>query len=88
MTYSVEFTERALKELRKLDKAAGLLITSWIRKNLEKSQNPRALGKPLKGNRKDQWRYRVGQYRLLAWIDQDKVVILILSVGHRKDVYR
>ena len=88
MSYSIEFTARALKELRKMDKPAALLITSWIRKNLLTCQDPRRFGKALKGDRNDQWRYRVGQYRILAQIDSGKILILILSIGHRKDVYR
>ena len=87
MTYHVEFTLAAVKELKKLDRHNALLITAWIRKNLEGCKDPRAHGKALTANRGGQWRYRVGDYRLLAKIEDDRVVILILNIGHRRDVY-
>lgn len=87
MKYKVEFTQRAVKELKKLDRHTGALIVGWIRKNLEGCDNPRLHGKGLTGNKSGQWRYRVGDYRLLAQIQEDKIVILILSVGHRREIY-
>lgn len=87
MIWHVEFTKQALRELKKLDRHTALLITGWIRKNLEGCSDPRAHGKGLTANRSGQWRYRVGDYRLLASIEEQRVVILVLSVGHRRDVY-
>ena len=86
--YRVEFTEKALKALKKLDRYTALLITAWIRKNLEGCTNPRQHGKGLVGDKSGQWRYRVGDYRLLADIQDERVIILILNVGHRRDIYR
>ena len=88
MTYHVEFTARALKELKKLDKQTAALILGWIRKNLEGCDNPRAHGKGLTANRSGEWRYRVGNYRLLAEIQDGKLVILMLTVGHRSEIYK
>lgn len=88
MTYHVEFTARALKELKKLDKQTAALILGWIRKNLEGCDNPRAHGKGLTANRSGEWRYRVGDYRLLAEIQDGKLVILMLTVGHRSEIYK
>ena len=85
--YKVEFTERALRDLKKLDKQTAALILGWIRKNLEGCENPRQHGKGLRANRSGQWRYRVGDYRLLAEIQDNVITILILCVGHRRDVY-
>ena len=87
MIYKVEFTQRALKDLKKLDKQTAALILGWVRKNLEGCENPRQHGKGLTSNRSGQWRYRVGDYRLLAEIKDNVVTILILNVGHRRDVY-
>ena len=87
MKYKVLFAERAKKDLKKLDKHTAALILGWIRKNLEGCENPRAHGKGLTANRSGQWRYRVGDYRLLAEIQDDKIVILILNIGHRRDIY-
>ena len=86
--YRVEFTEKALKALKKLDRYTALLITAWIRKNLEGCTNPRQHGKGLVGDKNGQWRYRVGDYRLLAEIQDDRIIILILNVGHRREIYK
>ena len=88
MKYRVEFTKEALKPLKKLDKHTSLFITAWVRKNLEGCTDPRAHGKGLTANGSGQWRYRVGDYRLLAEIQDDRIVILIVSVGHRRDMYQ
>lgn len=87
MIFSVEYTQQAVKELKKLDKHTRALIFSWIEKNLVGCEDPRIHGKGLTANRSGQWRYRIGDYRLIAEILEDKVVILILSVGHRRDIY-
>ncbi len=87
MKYSVEYTPRAVKELKKLDKQTRALIFGWIEKNLVDCENPRQHGKGLTANRSGQWRYRIGDYRLIAEIHDEKVVILVLTVGHRREVY-
>lgn len=87
MRYKVEFTKDALKELKKMDKYTALFITAWIRKNLEGCTDPHQHGKGLTANRSGQWRYRVGDYRIIADIQEEKVIILVLSIGHRRDVY-
>ena len=76
-----------MKELKKLDKHTAALILGWIRKNLEGCTDPRQFGKGLTANRSGQWRYRVGDYRILAFIQEEQIVILILTVGHRRDIY-
>ena len=88
MRYHVEFTKEALKQLKKLDRQSAALILGWIRKNLENCENPRIHGKGLTANRSGQWRYRVGDYRIIAEIQDDKVIILVLNVGHRRDIYQ
>ena len=87
MTYKVRFSEGAKKDLKKLDKQTAALILGWVRKNLENCDDPRRHGKALTANRKGQWRYRVGDYRLLAKIEDKTVTILVLNVGHRREVY-
>ncbi len=88
MKYKVKFTEAALKELKKLDKHTASLILGWIRKNLEDCENPRVHGKALTANHSGKWRYRVGDYRILAEIQDEEIIILILTVGHRRDIYK
>ena len=87
MTYHVELTEQARKALKKMDRQTAMMLTAWIRKNLESCTDPRQHGKGLTANRSGQWRYRVGDYRIIADIQDDKIVILILTIGHRKEVY-
>jgi len=87
MNYKVLFTERAKKDLKKIDRHTASLILGWVRKNLENCENPRIHGKALTANRSGQWRYRVGDYRLLAEISDSTITILILTVGHRRDIY-
>lgn len=86
--FHVEFTEKAKKQLKILDKHTAALILGWIRKNLEGCNNPRQQGKGLSANRSGEWRYRVGDYRIIAEIMDDRIVILVLSIGHRSDVYK
>ncbi len=88
MSYSVRLTERAKNQLLKMDKHTALLITGWIRKRLEGCDNPRAFGKPLTANHSGQWRYRTGDYRIIAEIEDDRLIILALNIGHRREVYK
>lgn len=88
MTYHVRFTRTAAKDLKKLDRHTAALILGWIHKNLEGCEDPRRHGKGLTANRSGEWRYRVGDYRLIADIQEDQVVILMLRIGHRRDIYQ
>lgn len=88
MNYGVETTARFEKEFKKLDRYTQRIIKGWIDKNLVNTTDPRRHGKGLTANRSGQWRYRIGDYRLICQIEDDKLVILALSVGHRSDVYK
>lgn len=85
--YSVNLSERFKKEFGKLGKYTQRMLRAWIEKNLEGSTDPRRHGKGLTANRSGQWRYRIGDYRLLCQIEDDKLVILALNVGHRREVH-
>lgn len=87
MSYNVQYSKQAIKELKKLDRFTRQMIYSWIDKNLSNCEDPRQHGKALTANRKGQWRYRIGDYRLICDIQDDKLVILALTVGHRRDIY-
>ena len=87
MRYSVEFSKRARKELEKLDTNVSLRITLWIQNNLEGCEDPRRFGKALVGNHFGEWSYRVGDYRIIAEIHDNKILILVISVGHRREIY-
>ncbi len=85
--YQVEYSDKAVKQLRKLDKGTRKIILNWINKNLINCSNPRMKGKGLTANKQGQWRYRVGDYRIITEIQDDKIIILVLSIGHRKNIY-
>ena len=87
MRFTVEYTQQAVRDLRKLDKYTASLILGWIEKNLVDCENPRQHGKGLTANRSGQWRYRAGDYRILADIQDEKIVILVLGIGHRREIY-
>lgn len=87
MSYSVRFTKRAKKQLEKLDKPTAKLIASWLLKNIEGCDNPRLHGKGLTSNRSGQWRYRVGDYRIIAEINDTDVIVLVIDIGHRSSIY-
>lgn len=88
MKYEVRIEKRALKKLNKMDGYTKALLMSWIKKNLSDTDNPRQNGKALKGELSGLWRYRVGDYRVVAEIQDEEVLILIVDVGHRKYIYR
>ena len=88
MKYTVVFTQGALKSLKKLDKPTAALIVGWIRKKLDGCENPRQFGKALTANHSGEWRYRIGDYRVLAKIEDNIVTIHVLTVGHRRDIYQ
>ena len=88
MKYTVETTERFEKEFKRLDRYTQRMLKSWIEKNLVGCENPRAKGKGLPANCSGQWRYRIGDYRLICLIQDNELVILALTVGHRSDVYK
>jgi mRNA interferase RelE/StbE len=87
MKYQVETTPRFDKAISKLDKHIQKIIKSWIIKNLVNTNNPRIHGKGLTANMAGQWRYRIGDYRLICEIQDEKLIILMLDVGHRRDIY-
>ncbi|MBR2527307.1 MAG: type II toxin-antitoxin system RelE/ParE family toxin [Blautia sp.] len=86
--YNVELSDRFKREFRKLDKYTQKIIRAWIDKNLVNCENPREYGKGLTANRSGQWRYRIGDYRLICSIEDERLVILALTVGHRSEIYK
>ncbi|MCP1224533.1 type II toxin-antitoxin system RelE/ParE family toxin [Sebaldella sp. S0638] len=86
--YNVEYTEKCLKQLKKMDKSESAYIVGWIKKKLINCENPRIHGKGLVGDHSGEWRYRIGNYRIIADINDDTVLILLLNIGHRKNVYK
>ena len=87
MKYDVEYSKTAMNTIKKMDSSTSKLIRTWIEKNLINTENPRIKGKALTGDLKGLWHYRVGDYRILADIQGNKIGILILDMGHRSKIY-
>ncbi len=85
--YKVIFSKDAEKDLKKLDKNIARLLKKWILDNLYETENPRKFGKGLKGNLKGLWRYRVGSYRIICEIQDDILIIFVVELGNRKNIY-
>ena len=88
MKLKILFEKNADKQLRKIDTTQQRIILNWIGKNLENTSDPRILGKALKDGLRDYWRYRVGNYRIIAEINDYEVKILAIEIGCRKEIYK
>jgi mRNA interferase RelE/StbE len=85
--WSVEFDAEAARDLRKLGAVAERAILRYLRQRIATVDDPRRFGRPLTGDLKGLWRYRVGDYRIVAAIEADRFVVLVITVGHRRAVY-
>jgi mRNA interferase RelE/StbE len=85
--WRIEFDSDAARDLRKLGAEPQRLILRYLRERIATAEDPRRFGRPLTGNLKGLWRYRVGDYRIVAAIEEDRFVVLIVTVGHRREVY-
>ncbi|WP_125615819.1 type II toxin-antitoxin system RelE family toxin [Specibacter cremeus] len=85
MSHAIRFTPKAAKQVKKLDAVAARRIRAFLEQKLARLENPRQLGKKLVNE--EFWRYRVGGYRILTVIDDDQVLVLIVDIAHRRDVY-
>lgn len=85
--YKVIFDKRIEKDIKKLDKNAKRTLYNWIDKNLNGCTDPRIKGKPLLHDKKGYWRYRIGNYRLLTEIEDNKLIIVAIYYKHRREVY-
>jgi len=89
LPWKIEFADSAAKQLRKLDPQAARRLTTYLRERVGTAKDPRALGAALKGDELGQfWKYRVGDYRLIVEIQDQLIRILVVRLGHRRDVYR
>ena len=86
--YRLVYSRDFHKIFKKLDPSVQKLVASYIKHNLENTDNPRIHGKALVGDKKGLWRYRIGNYRLIVEIQDDVLIVLILTFGHRKEAYK
>jgi mRNA interferase RelE/StbE len=89
MAYDVELSAEVVRELGKLDAQQTKRILKFLHERVAKLDDPRSIGEALHGSRLGEfWKYRVGDYRLICKIEDDRLVVLVLRVGHRKEIYR
>ncbi len=88
MAWRIEFHPEAAKELRKLDRKAAARIVRTLETRIAPLDDPRTLGAPLKGEHQGYWRWRIGDYRVIARIEDQRITILIVRVAHRREAYR
>ena len=87
MNYTVEYSQRAVKFLKKLDRPTKERLKSWIDTNLAGCADPFNKGKALSGNKRGYWRYRVENYRIICEVEQGRLLITIIDIGHRSNIY-
>ncbi len=86
--WRVELDRAAVRDLRKLGADAETRVLLFLRERIAGSDNPRRLGHALTGDRKGLWRYRIGDYRIVAAIEDNRFIVLVVAIGHRREVYR
>lgn len=87
MAWTVEVSDFAEHQLRKLDRTVQKRLLDWLDDRIEGCKNPRHFGETLKGNLAGLWRYRVGDYRIICEIQEARLVVLALAVGNRREIY-
>jgi mRNA interferase RelE/StbE len=87
MAWKIEFDPAALKELHKLDKSVKRRILKFLHERVVKLADPRQIGAGLQGTLSGLWKYRVGDYRLICSLENDRFVVLVLRIGHRREIY-
>lgn len=88
MSWDYKISERALKQLKQLDKKAAAQIIRFLDERIPGTEDPRQWGQQLKGELNNIWRYRCGDYRILCQLQSNVFIVLILEAGHRKEIYR
>jgi mRNA interferase RelE/StbE len=88
LAWTIEFTETAKKQLAKTDRATADRITAFMRDRVATADDPRSYGHALTGDQKGRWRFRVGDYRLICELHYGRLIVVVLFIGHRGEVYR
>ena len=89
MAWQIRIAEGARKEIGKLDRPVARRVVSFLRERLEKMDDPRSIGEALKGKKLEEfWKYGLGDIRIVARIEDGELIVLVVRVGHRRDVYK
>jgi mRNA interferase RelE/StbE len=86
--WQLDFSDKADKQLSKMDNGTRRIIVSWLLKHIDGCANPRAYGKGLTSNHSGDWCYRIGNYRVLCEIQDGNLVVLAFNIDHRSKVYK
>ncbi len=87
MVWKIKWNDRTKQDFRKLDKTTAKKLIRYMEERIAPLTNPRALGKGLRYEKYGLWRYRIENYRIICRIKESEVEILVINVGHRKDIY-
>ena len=87
MRWTIEFDRRALRDLQQLDRVVQRRILDYLTQRVAPAVSPRMLGEALTSTFAGLWRYRVGDYRVICRIEDERLVVLVVRIGHRRDVY-
>lgn len=87
MVWKINYTDVSAKQMAKMDKSVSKLIDDYLHHKVATRADPTSLGKPLLNEKSGVWRYRIENYRILCEIKNNELTVLVLRVGHRKDVY-
>ena len=87
MDWSIEYDPGALKDLRKLDRSIQRAILDYMDDRVAAADHPGVFGKPLRGSLAGLWRYRVRDYRIICQLQEQRLVVLVVAVGHRSTIY-
>lgn len=87
MSWRIEYLASAAKDFRKIAPQQRQRIRAFLEQRVVTLEHPRQLGKPLKGELAELWRYRVGEYHVICQLQDDRLVVLVIRAGHRKDIY-
>ena len=87
MSWDYRLEESAVRDLRGLGPSAATEIRTFLDRRIRGSVNPAAFGKPLRGDKKGFWRYRVRDYRLLCRLEKSVLIVVVIAIGHRSTVY-
>ena len=88
MAWNLELSPRAQQQLDKLDKAAARRIVKFLYERVGRLNDPRQIGEPLQGTLIGLWLYRVGDYRIICTLEHGRLVVLVLRIGHRREIYK
>ncbi|HLQ85133.1 MAG TPA: type II toxin-antitoxin system RelE/ParE family toxin [Salinisphaeraceae bacterium] len=88
MTWIIEYARSVRKDIRGMPASTRKRIRDFLEQHVANLNNPRAIGNPLKGELAGFWRYRVGNHRVICQIEDERVTVIVIRVGHRRDVYR